>query len=64
MTDVDNDDIVITATLKNTSDTVIATKTTTVAQCGAGKQFTLEFTVDASVAEGQYSVEVTASDEE
>lgn len=64
ITDVDNDDIVITATLKNTSNTVVATETTTVTQCGIGKQFTLEFTVDASITEGQYYVEVTASDGE
>lgn len=60
--DADNDDITVTANLKNTSGTVVATKTTTLEKCGVAKEFTLEFTVTSGIPEGKYSIDVTVSD--
>ena len=60
--DVDNDDVTVTAKLKNTSGVVIATESITVEKCEVAKDFSLTFAVTSSIAEGKYSIEVTADD--
>ncbi len=60
--DVDNDNVEVTANLKDVSGTVVATESTTVEKCEVAKEFTLTFTVTSSISEGKYCIEVTADE--
>ncbi len=61
ITDVDNDDVIVTAKLKDALGTVVATKDTTVEKCGQAQPFSIEFAV-SGITEGKYSIEVIADD--
>jgi archaellum component FlaF (FlaF/FlaG flagellin family) len=59
--DADNDDVTVSVTIRRNGELVFS-QDQNILQCGTGKPFSFLFVVGDSIAEGIYTIDVTASD--
>jgi len=57
--EINNNNVTVTAELKNTSGVMVKEESVTVEQCQTAKEFSIEFAV-ADIPEGKYSLEIKA----